>query len=50
MYTVFETSSIVFDASTEEACADLYWPEGVKRRLPSGANVRRRKKDVRVSL
>lgn len=27
-----------------------YWPEGVRSRLPSGVKVRRRKKDVRVSL
>lgn len=28
----------------------LYCPAGVKRRLPSGVNVRRRKNEVRVSL
>ena len=43
-------SSAVFNPSSPAACDVLYWPDGVKRRLPSGANVKRRKKDVNVSL
>lgn len=32
------------------AWGTLYWPAGVKSRLPSGANAKRRKKEVCVSL
>lgn len=49
MYTVFVTSSGCLMPSMA-ACAVLYCPAGVKSRLPSGAKVRRRKKDVNVSL
>lgn len=37
-------------ASPIDGCNDLYCPAGVKSKLPSGANVRRRKNEVRVSL
>ena len=43
-------SSAVLDPSKPVGCDVLYWPEGVNKRLPSGANVRRRKKEVNVSL
>jgi hypothetical protein len=49
MYTVLVMSSAGF-ASPTDGCNALYWPAGVNSKLPSGANVRRRKKDVRVSL
>lgn len=42
------TSSAGLDPVAE--CATLYWPAGVKRRLPSGAKVKRRKNEVWVSL
>ena len=32
-----------------DGCGFLYWPAGVKSRLPSTAKQRRRKKDVSVS-
>jgi hypothetical protein len=50
MYTVLVISSVGFTASLEDACMVLYWPAGVKSRLPSGANVSRLKKEVSVSL
>ena len=42
-------SSDVFKPSTP-GCEVLYCPAGVNSKLPSGANVNRRKKDVNVSL
>lgn len=36
--------------SATDGLSVLYCPAGVNRRLPSGAKVRRRKKDVNVSL
>lgn len=50
MYTVLVISSIVLLASVSDGSTFLYWPAGVKSKLPSGAKVRRRKKDVSVSL
>jgi hypothetical protein len=49
MYTVFVMSSAGF-ASPIDGCIALYWPAGVNSKLPSGANVRRRKNEVKVSL
>lgn len=43
-------SSVVLVASVSDGNTVLYWPAGVNNRLPSGANVKRRKKDVKVSL
>lgn len=50
MYTVFVISSTTLDGSDEDWCDVLYCPAGVNKRLPSGANVKRRKKEVSVSL
>lgn len=50
MYTVLVISSVDFVASAIEGCTVLYWPAGVKSKLPSGAKVRRLKNDVNVSL
>ena len=50
MYTVFSTSSSFFVDSGPGTVVVLYCPAGVKSRLPSGANVSLRKKDVKVSL
>ncbi len=47
MYTVLIVSS--FEVSPPGAEV-LYWPAGVKSKLPSGVNVSRRKKEVKVSL
>jgi len=43
-------SSVVFEGSVGDTCDVLYCPAGVNRRLPSGVNVSRLKKDVKVSL
>lgn len=43
-------SSVVLLISVSEGNTFLYWPAGVNSKLPSGANVKRRKNDVRVSL
>jgi hypothetical protein len=43
-------SSIDLWGSATEGCKVLYWPAGVNNKLPSGANVRRLKKDVNVSF
>ena len=48
MYTVLITSSIVLAPS--EGFEVLYWPAGVNSKLPSGANVSLRKKEVYVSF
>lgn len=50
MYTVLITSSLAFAASFAAVCRVLYCPAGVNKRLPSGANVKRLKNDVSVSL
>src|SRR6478752_4250616 len=50
MYTVLLISSVVLVASVSDGSTVLYWPAGVNNKLPSGANVKRRKNDVRVSL
>lgn len=44
------TSSEVLGGSVEETCIVLYWPAGVNSRLPSGANDKRLKNEVNVSL
>lgn len=44
MYTVLITSSAVLAPSA--GFEVLYWPAGVRSKLPSGANVNRRKKEV----
>lgn len=43
-------SSLGLEDSVKDECSCLYWPAGVKRRLPSGAKVSLRKKEVSVSL
>ena len=43
-------SSVVLDGSVADTCEVLYCPAGVNKRLPSGAKVNRRKKEVNVSL
>jgi len=43
-------SSFVFIGSPGSEKTDLYWPDGVNNRLPSGAKVSLRKKEVNVSL
>ena len=50
MYTVLVMSSVFLVASASDGHTVLYWPAGVNNRLPSGAKVRRRKNDVRVSF
>lgn len=50
MYTVLMMSSCVFDPSGPRGSEVLNCPAGVKSMLPSGAKVRRLKKDVNVSL
>ena len=46
MYTVLITSSDDLTPSTATGCDVLYCPAGVNKRLPSGAKVSLRKKDV----
>ena len=50
MKTVWITLSVVLLGSDVEGVEVLYCPAGVKRRLPSGVKVSRRKNEVRVSL
>ncbi len=50
MYTVLTMSETELVGSVFEELDVLYCPDGVNKRLPSGAKVNLLKKDVKVSL